>query len=92
MAGKPSSAGEREELATRITMLASLLRDLALVSQGGAADELANGDLADELGELGPAFGSERALQAFAAADRAVAALRRNASPKIVAAWLSVHL
>jgi DNA polymerase-3 subunit delta' len=92
MAGKPSSAGEREELATRVTMLASLLRDLALVSQGGAAGELANGDLAAELGDLGEAFGSGRALQAFAAADRAVAALRRNASPKIVAAWLSVHL
>jgi DNA polymerase III subunit delta' len=92
MANKPSSAGEREELATRITMLASLFRDLALVSQGGAPGELANGDLADELGELGAAFGSERALRAFAAADRAVAALRRNASPKIVAAWLSVHM
>ncbi len=92
MAGKPSSAGEREELATRITMMASLFRDLALVSQGGATDELANGDLAGELEELGAAFGSERALRAFAAADRAVAALRRNASPKIVAAWLSVHI
>jgi DNA polymerase III subunit delta' len=92
MAGKPSSAGEREELATRVTMMASLLRDLALVSQGGAVGELANGDLAEELAELGAAFGSQRALQAFAAADRAVAALRRNASPKIVAAWLSVHI
>jgi DNA polymerase III subunit delta' len=92
MAAKPSSAGEREELTTRIAMLASLLRDLALVSQGGAADQLANTDLAGELGELGGTFGSERALRAFAAADRAVAALRRNASPKIVAAWLSVHL
>jgi DNA polymerase III subunit delta' len=92
MAGKPSSAGEREELSTRVTMLASLLRDLALVSQGGAADQLANTDLAGELGELGVAFGCDRALQAFAAADRAVAALRRNASPKVVAAWLSVHL
>ncbi len=92
MAARSSSAGEREELATRITMMASLLRDLALVSQGGAPGELANGDLAGELGQLGDAFGSARALQAFAAADRAVAALRRNASPKIVAAWLSVHI
>jgi DNA polymerase-3 subunit delta' len=92
MAGKPSSAGEREALATRISMLASLLRDLALVSQGGSCQELANGDLADELERLGPAFDAGRALQAFASADRAVAALRRNASPKVVAAWLSVHL
>jgi DNA polymerase-3 subunit delta' len=91
-AGKPSSTGEREELATRIAMLASLLRDLALVSQGGSAGELANGDLEADLHELGVSFGCERSLRAFAAADRAVGALRRNASPKVVAAWLSVHL
>jgi DNA polymerase-3 subunit delta' len=91
-AGKPSYAGEREELATRITMLASLLRDLALVSEGGSAGELANADLAADLEELGASFGSARALRAFAAADRAVSVLRRNASPKIVAAWLSVHI
>jgi len=73
-------------------MLASLLRDVALVSQGGDPAELANGDLAADLEELGAAFGSERAIQAFAAADRAISALRRNASPKVVAAWLSVHM
>jgi DNA polymerase III subunit delta' len=91
-AGKPSSAGEREELTTRVRLLASLLRDLALVSQGGAVRDLANGDLIVELEALGEFFGSERALRGFAAADRAAAALRRNASPKVVAAWLSVHL
>lgn len=90
--GKPTPAREREELATRITMIASLLRDAALVSQGGGGADLANGDLAADLEELGAAFGVERALQAFAATDRAVFALRRNASPKIVAAWLSVHM
>jgi hypothetical protein len=73
-------------------MLASLLRDLALVSQGGSVGELANGDLAADLHDLGASFGCERSLRAFAAADRAVAALRRNASPKLVAAWLSVHM
>jgi DNA polymerase-3 subunit delta' len=91
-AGKPSPAGEREELATRIAMLASLLRDLALVSQGGRDGALANEDLSADLHELGATFGCERSLRAFAAADRATAALRRNASPKIVAAWLSVHM
>jgi DNA polymerase III subunit delta' len=92
MAGKPSSAGEREELATRITLLASLLRDVALLSHGGSGGDLANGDLANDLAPLGESFGEDRALQAFAAADVAVAALGRNASPKVVAAWLSVHL
>jgi DNA polymerase-3 subunit delta' len=91
-AGKPSSAGEREELTARVTMLASLFRDLALVAHGGRAERLANGDLAADLGELAAAFGSGRAARGFAAADRAVAALRRNASPKAVAAWLAVQL
>ena len=91
-AGKPSSAGERDELAVRITMLASLLRDLALVAHGGGADQLANGDLAADLEQVSEAFGAGRAVRAFAAADRAVAALRRNASPKLVAAWLAVHM
>jgi DNA polymerase-3 subunit delta' len=91
-AGKPSSAGQREELAARVTMLASLLRDLALMAHGGRAEHLANGDLAADLGELAAAFGSGRAARGFAAADRAVAALRRNASPKAVAAWLAVQL
>ena len=92
MAGKPSSAGERGELTTRITMLASLVRDLALVAHGGRGDTLANADLAGDLEALGQAFDSRRASRAFVAADRAVAALRRNASPKIVAAWLAVQL
>jgi DNA polymerase-3 subunit delta' len=90
--GKPSSAGEREELSMRVTLLASLLRDVALITSGGAADTIANGDLSDELTQLARTFGSDRALGAFAAADRAVAALRRNASPKIVAGWLAVHV
>jgi len=91
-AGKPSSAGERDELTTRITMMASLLRDVALMSHGGGAGQLANGDLAADLEQLGASFGAGRAVRAFAAADRAVAALRRNASPKLVAGWLAVHI
>jgi DNA polymerase III subunit delta' len=91
-AGRLSSAGERDELAARLTMMASLLRDLALMAAGGRPEQLANSDLAADLAELGVTFGSGRALRGFAAADRAVAALRRNASPKVVAAWLAVQL
>jgi DNA polymerase-3 subunit delta' len=91
-AGKQSSAGERDELATRIAVLASLLRDIALVGHGGRRDQLANADLAADLATLGRSFDSRRAGRAFAAADRALAALRRNASPKIVAAWLAVSI
>ena len=91
-AGKPSSAGERDELAARITMMASLLRDLALMADGGRPEQLANGDLAADLGDWARRSAAARACAAFAAADRAVAALRRNASPKVVAAWLAVQL
>lgn len=92
LAPKSGTSGEREELATRVRLLATLVRDAALVRQQGSGQALANADLADEIERLAPAFDAGRAVQAFAAADRALAALRRNASPKIVAPWLVVHL
>ncbi len=91
-AAKSSAGGEREELTTRIVLLASLLRDLALLASGGRSEDLANGDLAQALAELAGAVGRDRAVRAFGAADQAVGALRRNASPKIVALWLAVHV
>lgn len=91
LSGKAPS-GEREELATRVRMLASLVRDVALVAQGGAEGVLANGDLAGELAGFAATFDHQRAVRAFGCADQALAALRRNASPKVVAAWLAVQL
>jgi DNA polymerase-3 subunit delta' len=91
-ASRSSSAGERDELTTRVTMMASLLRDLALLAHGGPGGQLANSDLAGDLAELGTTFDGDRAARAFAASGRAVAALRRNASPKVVAAWLAVNI
>ena len=38
------------------------------------------------------AFDGDRTVRAFSAVDRAVAALERNASPKIVADWLAFQL
>jgi hypothetical protein len=87
-----AAAGEREELATRVRMLASLVRDIALVAQGGGGEALANADLAGELAGFAAAFDNERAVKAFGCADEALAALRRNASPKVVAAWLAVQV
>ncbi len=92
LAPKSGSSGERDELATRIRLLATLLRDVALVRQHGGGQALANADLAGEIERIAPAFDADRAVRAFAAADFALAALRRNASPKIVAPWLVVHL
>jgi DNA polymerase-3 subunit delta' len=58
------------------------------------ADErtLANADLKAELSRLLKSFDGERTLGAFAAVERALAALDRNASPKIVADWLALNL
>ena len=44
------------------------------------------------LERLAPAFGGDRGLNAFRAVDRALVALDRNASPKIVADWLVLEL
>jgi DNA polymerase-3 subunit delta' len=92
LAPKSGSSGERDELATRVRLLATLVRDAALVRQQGSGQALANADLAAEIERIAPAFDAERSVRAFAAADQALAALRRNASPKIVAPWLVVHL
>ncbi len=90
--GKSTAAADREALSARITVIGSLLRDVALVSQGGQIGQLANGDLAAEIEEMVPAFGLDRLLAGYAAADRALAALGRNANVKVVAAWLAVNL
>jgi hypothetical protein len=45
-----------------------------------------------QLSRLSGVFDGERTLRAFAAVDRALAALDRNASPKIVADWIAFQL
>lgn len=92
LSGKSTAARERDELATRIQVLSSLLRDVALVSHAGPEEALANADLRDELRDFATVLGADRAAVGFGAADRAVAALGRNANPKVVADWLAVAL
>jgi DNA polymerase-3 subunit delta' len=98
IAGKSTSARERDELGTRLQMLGSLLRDVALLSagpEGGGAlpgDGLANADLGDDLAELARRLGPTRAVRGFGVTDRAAAALARNANPKVVADWVAVKL
>ncbi len=92
LAGGARGSSDREELARRLHALSSILRDLgALLSR---ADErcLANADLRPLLERLKRSFDGERALRAFSAVDRALAALDRNASPKIVADWLAFQI
>jgi DNA polymerase III subunit delta' len=87
-----AGAGDRDELRRRLRALASMLRDLGAL--GARADEryLANADLLAPLRRLAGAFDRERVTQAFAAIDRALEAIDRNASPKIVADWIAFQL
>ena len=92
-AGKRSTpAAERQQLAVSLRALASLLRDLGLLTCDADAGLLSNADLQPGLGRLAIGFGGERSARAFASVDRALGALERNASPKVVADWLVLQL
>lgn len=88
--GKDSS--DREELARRLHALSSILRDLGVLLSRADERCLANADLTPLLRKLHRSFDGERALRAFSAVDRALVALDRNASPKIVADWLAFQI
>jgi DNA polymerase-3 subunit delta' len=90
-----AGSGDRDELRRRLRALASMVRDLAVIGALPAVDDdgtLANADLREMLGRLARSFDRERVSRAFAAIDRALDAIDRNASPKIVADWLAFQL
>jgi DNA polymerase-3 subunit delta' len=89
--GKGTQA-DRLQVAARLDAMASLLRDLQIVSSGADRQWLANADLGGELAALSPAYDGKRIGQAFEAVDRARLALERNVSQKTVAAWLAFNL
>jgi DNA polymerase-3 subunit delta' len=95
LVGKASSLNrEREQLAVRLRVLASLLRDLGVLAAKAEGCPLANDDLRMDLDRLTDVFDGERTTRAFAAVDRALAVLGRssNAGPKVVADWLALQL
>ena len=85
-------AGDRDELSRRLLAMSSLVRDLGLLAARADERTLANADLKPQLQALARSYDGERALKAFAVVDRALWALDRNASPKIVADWLALNL
>jgi DNA polymerase-3 subunit delta' len=91
-AKKSTSAGEREQLAACLRALGSLLRDVSILAAGGDRHLIGNSDLESQLASLARSFDSRRTASAYAAVDEALAALERNASPKIVADWLVLQL
>ena len=89
---KGSSASDRDQLAACLRAMSSLLRDVGIMAARADTGALANADLAGELEALSRAYDVKRSVKAHAAVDRALAALERNASPKVVAEWLVLEL
>jgi DNA polymerase III subunit delta' len=89
---KGTSASDRDQMAACLRALASLLRDLGIIATHADRGTLANGDLESYLEKLTGTFDPKRSLRAYAAVDEALAALERNASPKVVADWLVLQL
>jgi DNA polymerase III subunit delta' len=90
--GKGSPVAEREQLAACLRALASLLRDTSILALGADRRMLGNADLEGPLATLARTFDARRSMTAYAAVDEALAALERNASPKVVADWLVLQL
>jgi DNA polymerase-3 subunit delta' len=90
-------AAEREDVTLSLRALSSLLRDVTLMQAApeppsGAALDLANADLKKDLERVAASFGRQRVVRAFAAVDRALAALSGNANPKLVVDWLAFQM
>ena len=89
---RSSAASEREALTRRLRALGTLFRDLQVVSARGDRARLANADLADEIEALSRSYDADRAGRGFEQVDRAVSALMRNASPRVVVDWLTLQI
>jgi DNA polymerase-3 subunit delta' len=87
-----AGGGDRDDLRRRLRALASLLRDLGVLTARADERHLANADYRPRLTKLTGAFDADRITGAFGAIDRALEAIDRNGSPKIVADWLVFQL
>jgi DNA polymerase-3 subunit delta' len=83
---------DREQLASHLHAMAALLRDVEVLATRADVNALANADVRPDLDRLTTTFGGDRGMRAFTAVDRALTALDRNASVKIVADWLVLQL
>jgi len=88
----PSGVTERDQLATHLRAMAVLLRDVEVLATGADDRELANSDVRPVLERLTNTYRGARGTRAFAAIDRALFALERNAGVKLVADWLVLQL
>ena len=82
---------DRDQLVTQLRVMASVLRDVELMATGADRAALANRDMEPALARLS-GFHGDRGIRAFGCLDRAMVALARNASVKIVADWVALNL
>jgi DNA polymerase III subunit delta' len=87
-----AGGADRDDLSRRLLALSSLIRDLGLLISRADDRALANADLRADFQALLRWFDADRTIQAFATVDQALAALERNASPKIVADWVALNV
>jgi DNA polymerase-3 subunit delta' len=85
-------AGDREQLASHLLAMASLLRDAQAMATGADERVLAHPDARPALERLAGTFRGDRGVRAFDAVDRALRALEGNAGVKVVADWLVLQL
>jgi DNA polymerase-3 subunit delta' len=95
-------AGDRDQLATHLRAMASLVRDVELLSTsadrhhstrlGTALSPSTGPVLANPELERLSAYRGERGIRAFTAIEQALVALDRNAGVKIVADWVLLQL
>jgi DNA polymerase-3 subunit delta' len=92
VAGPRNGSADRATLGDRLLAVSSILRDLGILAGRGEDSLLANADLKGQLEQLLPAFAADRVVRAFSSVDRALSALERNASTKIVADWVALEI
>jgi DNA polymerase-3 subunit delta' len=92
LGSKTAGQAEREKLAACLRVLASMLRDVSVLVEGGDVRVLANPDARRELDAVARSFDSERTTRAYQAVDEALLAVDRNVSPKVVIDWLALQL
>jgi DNA polymerase-3 subunit delta' len=90
--GAGRGKADRDALAQSLVALSSILRDLGVMSSNADVRVLANADLKGPLERLRRSYDGDRVLSAFSNVDRALDALERNASPKIVADWVALQI
>tara|TARA_B100001123_G_scaffold261273_1_gene291099 strand:- start:16218 stop:17255 length:1038 start_codon:yes stop_codon:yes gene_type:complete len=89
---KKGMSFQRKELELRFQCLESFLRDMVLIRSSGDLNTLSNIDFRDQLMSLSNDFVVSRAVRGFSAVDEASKAIKSNANPKVVIAWLACQL